>query len=120
MIPANEALNFIMVIIIKNGFQVDVEIGGYFTKMISHPAPEGPYRPQKRTYIGPKESTVYRAAFRQPGDSALGVVGGGSAPTPPNCRPKGLRNVGLWASPRLRLRIAVGKYYLLTIVSNDG
>ena len=40
----------------------------------------------------------------------LGVVGGGSAPTPPNCRPKGLRNVGLWASPRLRLRIAVGKY----------
>ena len=39
------------------------------------------------------------------------VVGGGSAPTPPNCRPKGLRKVGLWASPRLRLRIAVGKYY---------
>ena len=25
--------------------------------------------------------TVYRAAFRQPGDSALGVDGGGSAPT---------------------------------------
>ena len=44
---------------------------------------------------------VYRAAFRQPGDSALGVGGGG---------PKGLRNVGLWASPGLRLMIAVGKY----------
>ena len=54
---------------------------------------------------------VYRAAFRQPGDSALGVVGGGSAPTPPNCRLEGLRNVGLWASPGLRLMIAVGKYY---------
>ena len=27
--------------------------------------------------------TVSRAAFRQPGDSALGVGGGGSAPTPP-------------------------------------
>ena len=40
MIPANEALNFIMVIIIiKNGFQVDVEIGGYLRKMISHPTP---------------------------------------------------------------------------------
>ena len=49
VISANEALNFIMVIIIKNGFQVDVEIGGYFTKMISHPALECPYRPQKRT-----------------------------------------------------------------------
>ena len=47
--------------------------------------------------------------FRQPGDSALGVGGGGSAPTPPKCRPKGLRNVGLWASPGLRLMIAVGR-----------
>ena len=35
-------------------------------------------------------------------------VSGGSAPAPPKCRPKGLRNVGLWASPGLRLRIAVG------------
>ena len=26
--------------------------------------------------------SVYRAAFRQPGDSALGAGGGGSAPTP--------------------------------------
>ena len=61
-----------------------------------------------KIYLG----TVYRAAFRQPGDSALGVDGGGSAPTPPKCRPKGLglRNVGLWASPGLRLMIAVGKY----------
>jgi hypothetical protein len=41
------------------------------------------------------------------GDSALGVGGGGSAPTPPKCRLKGLRNVGLWASSRLRLMIAV-------------
>jgi hypothetical protein len=36
---------------------------------------------------------VYRAAFRQPGDAALGVGGGGSAPTPPNCRPLGLPEV---------------------------
>ena len=45
MIPANEALNFIMVIIIiiiKNGFQVDVEIGRYLRKMVSHTAPDGP------------------------------------------------------------------------------
>ena len=49
VISANEALNSIMVIIIKNGFQVGVEIGGYLRKMISHPAPEGPCRPQKRT-----------------------------------------------------------------------
>ena len=47
MIPANEALNFIMVIIIKNGFQVDVEIGGYLRKMVSHTAPDGP---KKRSY----------------------------------------------------------------------
>ena len=39
---ANEALKFIMVIIIENGFQVDVEIGGYLRKMISHTAPEWP------------------------------------------------------------------------------
>ena len=38
------------------------------------------------------------------------VGGGSSAPTPPKCRPKGLRNVSLWASPGLRLMIAVGKY----------
>ena len=93
---------FIMAIIIKNGFRVDVEIGRYLRKMVSHTAPEWPQ-------MAPM--MVYRAAFRQPGDSALGVGGGGSAPTPPKCRPKGFRNVGLWASPRLRLRIAVGKYY---------
>ena len=46
MIPANEALNFIMVIIIENGFQVDVEIGRYLRKMVSHTAPDGPYRPK--------------------------------------------------------------------------
>jgi hypothetical protein len=45
----------------------------------------------------------------------LGVSGwgGGSASTHPflsASQPKGLRNVGLWASPGLRLRIAVGKY----------
>ena len=32
-------------------------------------------------------------------------------PHPRFCQPKGLRNVGLWASPGLRLMIAVGKYY---------
>jgi len=48
MILANEALNFIMEIIIKNGFQVDVEIGRYLRKMVTHTAPDGPYRPQKR------------------------------------------------------------------------
>ena len=51
MIPANEALNFIMVIIIiiiENGFQVDVEIGRYLREMVSHPAPEWPIYPQKR------------------------------------------------------------------------
>ena len=50
MIPANEALNFIrvIIIIIQDGFQVDVEIGGYSPKMISHPAQNGPYRPQKK------------------------------------------------------------------------
>ena len=52
----------------------------------------------------PKKQSAFKT-----GDSALGVGGGGSAPTPPNCRPKGLRNVGLWASPGMRLRIAVGK-----------
>ena len=52
VIPANEALNFIMVILIKNGFQVDVEIGRYLRKMVSHTAPDGPYRSQKRIPIG--------------------------------------------------------------------
>ena len=33
--------------------------------------------------------------------------------TPVANRPKGLRNVGLWASPRLRLLIVDGKYYEL-------
>ena len=42
MISANEALNFIMVIIIKDGFQVDVEIGPQMAKMISHLAQNGP------------------------------------------------------------------------------
>ena len=62
--------------------------------------------------ISQKKLEKYRAErwVEKYGDSALGVGGGGSAPTPPKCRPKGLRNVGLWASPRLRLRIAVGKY----------
>jgi len=49
MISANEALNSIMVIIIKDGFQVDVEIGGYFMKIISHPAQKVPDRPQNKT-----------------------------------------------------------------------
>ena len=53
MILANEALNFIMVIILKNGFQVDVEIGRYLPKMVSHPAPDGPYRLQKRMDTAP-------------------------------------------------------------------
>ena len=42
MLPANEAPNLIMVIIIKNGFQVDVKIGRYLRKMDSHTAPDGP------------------------------------------------------------------------------
>ena len=72
----------------------------------------GPRPRVRRSELGKYQTkTGTSAAFRQPGDSALGVGGGGSAPTPPKCRPKGLRNVGLWASPRLRLRIAVGKYY---------
>ena len=58
VISANEALNFIMVIIIQDGFQVDVEIGGYFTKMISHPAQKGPHRPQKRTLYAQKRTLL--------------------------------------------------------------
>ena len=59
MIPANEALNLIMVIIIiiiiiKNGFQVDVEIGRYLRKMVSHTAPDGPHMTPKEDPIGPK------------------------------------------------------------------
>ena len=55
------------------------------------------------------QKTTKTIKNRPPGDSALGVGGGGSAPTPPKCRPKRLRNVGLWASPGLCLMIAVGK-----------
>ena len=42
MVPANEALNSIMVTIIKNGFQVDVPENRYLPKMVSHPAPSDP------------------------------------------------------------------------------
>ena len=58
MIPANEALKFIMVIIIKNGFQVDVEIGRYLRKMVSHTAPEGPHMAPKEDPIGSKEGPM--------------------------------------------------------------
>ena len=64
MIPANEILNFIMVIIIENGFQVDVEIGKYLRKMVSHTAPDGPYRPQKRILILQSKALTFQGGSR--------------------------------------------------------
>ena len=55
MVPANEALNFIMEIIIGNGFQVDVEIGGYFTKMVSQYGPRWLHMAPKEDKMAPKE-----------------------------------------------------------------
>ena len=44
----------IIIIIIKNGFQVDVKIARFLRKMVSHTAPDGPYRPQKRILYAQK------------------------------------------------------------------
>ena len=81
MIPANEALNFIMVIIIKKGFQVDVEIGGYLRKMVSHTAPYGPIWPQKRI-LGVGDGIRKVAVVDEEFDSAIGDMQRCDAPTP--------------------------------------
>ncbi len=47
MVPANEALNFIMVTIIKNGFQVDVPENGIYRKWFRIQAPDGPNGPKR-------------------------------------------------------------------------
>ena len=57
MVPASEALNFIMVTIIKNGFQVILIKNGIYRKWFRIQAPDGPNGPKRgppMTPDGPK------------------------------------------------------------------
>ena len=60
MISTNDTLNFIMVIIIQDSFQVDVQIGSIshnYRLQFAHPAQKEPKLPQKRARVTPKEGT---------------------------------------------------------------